>query len=154
MYEFQQQGGLVDAAFSPDGRHVATACEDGNAWVWNLADATSHPMVLPQGNHIEEIAFSRDGRLLAAAGRGGHARVWDLSPPERGVRRLPGHDVTCVDFDQSGRRALVLSTGSQSSLNVYEPQTGKLLSAASLQGGGMTHARFSPDGRRILVFGS
>jgi WD40 repeat protein len=151
MYQFQQHGGLVDAGFSPDGQHVATACEDGNAWVWDLAQANSPPMQLPQGNHIEEIAFSTDGRRLAVGSRGGHARVWDLFPPEHGVRRLPGHDVEWVDFDQSGQRALVLSTRQPSNLGVYEVSKAKLISTANLRPGQARYARFSPDGHRVLA---
>jgi len=153
MYNFQQQGGILDAAFSPDGGHLATACEDGNAWIWDLAQASRHPMLLPHANHIEEIAFSADGRRLAVAGRGGYARVWDLAPPQRGVRRLPGNDVTWVEFDQPGRRALLLSTGPRSSVRVYDVQTGNLISAADLSAGEASHARFSPDGSRVLTFG-
>jgi WD40 repeat protein len=159
VYEFQQQGGVVDAAFSPDGRHVATACEDGNAWLWTLADAVGHPLLLPQGNHIEEIAFNAGGagvpagRFLAVAGRGGHARVWDLSPPQPGVRRLPGDTVEWVVFDQSARRALLLSTDARSGIKIFDVPTGNLLGAASLKLGGSAAARFSPDGRRIVLFG-
>ncbi len=154
VYQFQQHGGLVDAGFSPDGRHLATACDDGNVWVWNVGDMAAPPMMLPQGNHIEEIAFSRDGRRLAVGGRGGHARVWDLFPRERGVRRLPGNDVRWVEFDGTGRRALVLSTGSESRLNVYNTQDGHQVSEARFEPRQATCARFSPDGRQVLAFGS
>ncbi|PWU22024.1 MAG: hypothetical protein C5B50_00255 [Verrucomicrobia bacterium] len=154
MYEFQEQGGILDAAISPDGRHLATACEDGNAWIWDGAEATSHPMLLPHGSRIEQIAFSANGRYLAVAGRGGQARMWDLFPPQRGVRRLPGNDVAWVEFDQSGRRALVLSTGPKSSLRVYDTSTCGLVCTAKLSPGEATQARFSPDGSRVLTFGT
>jgi WD40 repeat protein/serine/threonine protein kinase len=154
MSQFQQQGGVVAGAFSPDGTHIAIACEDGNAWLWELYDALGRPMPLPQGNHIDEIAFSGDGRRLAVAGRGGYARVWDLFPAERGVRRLPGNDVEWVEFEPSGRRALLVSTGNRSSLSVYEVQTGKCLSIVNFSPDQVTRARFSPDGNRILAFGN
>jgi WD40 repeat protein/serine/threonine protein kinase len=154
MYEFQQPGGVEDAAFSPDGRRIAIASHDGNVWVRVPGDATSHPMVLPAGNQIEEIAFSKDGRLLAVGTRAGRARVWDLSPTERGVRRLAGHDVQWVEFDASGRRALALSTGRQSGLTVFDAHTGKLLSAAPFKSNQINCARFSPDGHRVLAFGN
>ena len=153
MQQFLQEGGLVDAAFSPDGRRVATACEDGNAWLWDTTDAGNHPLMLPQGNHIEGIAFSGDGRLLAAAGRGGEARVWDLSPAARAVRRLPGNTVEWVEFDPAGHRVFALSTGRRRDLAVYSAQTGDLISTASLKTR-LRKAHFSPDGNRILAFGS
>jgi WD40 repeat protein len=153
MYQFQQPGGIVDAAFSPDGRHVAIACHDGNVWIREPNDASSHPLVLPEGNQIEEIAFSNDGRFLAVGVRGGHARVWDLAPPERDVVRLPGNDVQWVEFDRSGVRSLVLSTGARSGLAVYDTKTGNPISTATLPPNQITCARFNPDGHRILAFG-
>ena len=154
VYQFEHPGGLVDAAFSPDGQYVTTACHDGNAWLWDLNDESRRPMKLAEGNQIEEICFSSDGGLLAVASRGGHARVWELFPPPRGVRRLPGSDVQCVEFDRSGRRALVANTGRQNSVAVYDVDTAKLLMTAMLDPGEAGHARFSPDGRSILAFGN
>jgi WD40 repeat protein len=153
MLQFQQQGGLVDASFSPDGRRIATACEDGNAWIWDPSEFNAPRMVLPQGGHIEQIAYSRDGRFLAVGGQAGRVRVWQLSPSERGVQRLPGKDVQWVEFDQSGRRALLLSTGAGSRWTVYDVPTAKLLGSATLDRNEITRVRFSPDGHRILAFG-
>jgi WD40 repeat protein len=152
MRQFQQQGGLVDAAFSPDGLYVATACEDGNAWLWNADDATDHPLALPQGNHIQELAFSADGRRLAIAGRGGRARVWDLFPPPHEARRVPGASVDWVDFDHAGRRMLVLSSGPPG-LGIFESSTGKQLGSVPLKSKEVRRTRFSPNDRRILAFG-
>jgi WD40 repeat protein len=152
--QFEHEGGLVDAAFSPDSRHVAIACHDGNVWVWNVDDTARQPMVLPEGNQIEEIAFSDDGRLLAAACRGGHARVWELSPRPTGVKRLPGRDVQWVEFDPASRRALVLNTGNQSGISVYDVPSGRLVSSADVEPMDDIRTRFSPDGHSILVFGN
>jgi WD40 repeat protein len=151
--EFLHQGGVVDAAFSPDGRYIATASHDGNVWIRETGDAVADPQVLPAGNQVEEIAFSSDGRMLAVASRGGHARVWDLRPTVRGVRRLPGNEVQWVQFDPFGRRALVLSTKDRSALDVYDSETGKLITSSTLKPNQVSRALFSPDARRILAFG-
>jgi WD40 repeat protein len=150
--QFEHQGGLVDAAFSPDGGRVAIACHDGNVWVWAVNDTARRPMLLPEGNQIEEIAFSRNGRLLAVGTRGGHARVWELAPPERGVQRLPGHEVQWLEFDPSGAHALIVSSGKAPAVSVFDVQTCKLISTAALRDE-VARARFSSDGRRILAFG-
>jgi WD40 repeat protein/serine/threonine protein kinase len=150
--QFHQQGGLIDASFSPDGGHIATACEDGNAWIWDAAEWTARPVVLPQGNHIQRIAYSRNGRLLAVGGAAGRVRVWDLYPAERGVCRFPGNDVQWTDFDSTGARALVLSTGSNRSLGVYDVQSAALISSVNLTADEI-RARLSPDGHRAAAFG-
>jgi WD40 repeat protein/tRNA A-37 threonylcarbamoyl transferase component Bud32 len=153
MYGFQQHGALVDAVFGPDGRSIATACDDGNAWVWDVADATANPLMLPQGSEITQICYSGNGHFLAVADRAGHARVWELEPAQRGVNRLPGNDVEWVEFDPSGHRALVVSTGSETGVTVYETETGALVSSAKFKSGEALQANFSPNGRRMLVFG-
>ncbi len=153
LYGFDYQGGLMAAAFSPVRDDFAVACHDGNVWIRNGDDSSGDPMPLPEGNQIEEIAFSSDGRRLAVGTRGGHARVWDLSPPAPGVSRLPGNTVEWVDFSPLGHRALVLSTGQKSSLAVYETDSGKLVCLSALKPDQAEYARFSPDGRSILVYG-
>jgi WD40 repeat protein/serine/threonine protein kinase len=153
MRQFQQQGGLVDATFSPDGNFLVTACEDGNAWLWNVDDATDHPIPLPQGGHIEEIVFSRDGRRLAVASQGGRARVWELFPAERGVRRLAGSTVSRAEFDHTGRRALLLSIGAKEELAIYDVAAGKLLGAVPISASKVERVEFSPDDRCVLVLG-
>jgi WD40 repeat protein len=152
--EFVHEGGLVDAAFSPDGHYAAIACHDGNVWLWDVYDRRRRPMLLPQGNQIEQISFNHDGRFLAVGTRGGHARVWELFPPERGVQRLSGKDVQWVEFDSSGNRALILSTGEQSAWSNYDVQSGQLMSTAALSPSDARCVRFSPDGKRILAYGS
>jgi eukaryotic-like serine/threonine-protein kinase len=151
MYDFDYQGGLLDAQFSPVGSLVAAACHDGNVWVRDGGDPTSDQIVLPAGNQIQEIAFSQDGRRLAVGTRGGHARVWELSPPWPGAHRLPGSDVQWVEFDRSGRRALLVNTGDHSEVSVYDPQNCKLVSTAAVRRGQVKRASFSPDGQRILA---
>ena len=153
LYGFDYQGGLVDAALSPAGNGFAVACHDGNVWIRDGSDSASEPIVLPEGNQIEEIAFSGDGRFLAVGTRGGRARVWELSPPPRDVRRLPGNDVQWVEFDPSGRRALVVSSDAKDGVGIYDTQTGNLVAFAATKLGEVKRASFSPDGRRVLALG-
>ena len=151
--EFVHGGGLVDAAFSPDARHAAIACHDGNVWLWYVNDTQRRPILLPEGNQIEQITFSRNSRFLAAATRGGHVRVWELFPPEQGVRRLPGSAVQHVQFDPTGRRALLINTREKSSWAIYDTASGAFMSTAPLKRNEVTTTRFSPGGDRILAFG-
>ena len=145
--EFEHQGGLVDAAFKPDGRSVAIACHDGNVWLWDINDMAHRPTLLPEGNQIEQIAFSADGRRLAVGTRGGRARVWDLSPAEPGVRHLPGREVQWVRFDPTGRRALVVSTVEPYAMDVFDTRDGRLVRSITTRGH-VHRAQFSRDGAR------
>ncbi len=67
------------ATFSPNGRWIATAGEDGTARVWDAATGEPVSPPLRHKKLVERVAFSPDGRLLATAGGDGVARVWDAA---------------------------------------------------------------------------
>jgi WD40 repeat protein len=71
---------ILDIAFSPDGRWVATASEDGTARIWP-ADAFAGPRMLQdpqQPVQCIDAAFSPDGRYLATAG-GESGVIWETA---------------------------------------------------------------------------
>lgn len=73
-------GAVVDLAFSPDGRLIATAAntqrevvpggyqDEGVFEVWEVAGGRRVAMVGGIGSGVEAIAFSPDGRTLAVGG--------------------------------------------------------------------------------------
>jgi WD40 repeat protein len=64
-------------AFSPDGRLLATASDDGSARVWEWAGGQERARVT-HDEAVRGVAFSPDGGLLATASRDHTARVWAL----------------------------------------------------------------------------
>src|SRR6185295_5100159 len=79
LHELVGHGAPVyDLAWSPDGREVASASEDGTVRVWN-ADG-SGARVLPHPRAVKRVAFSPDGRTIATAGEDGAVRLWPDRP--------------------------------------------------------------------------
>lgn len=90
---------IVTAAFSPNGRYVATASTDRTARVW--AVETGDPLTPPLRNPatVYQAVFSPDSRQLGILSGASSAEVWRLSPDPR-----PLADLEALAHLLSGRR--------------------------------------------------
>ena len=70
---------LTDAAYSPDGRRIATSGQKGSVVIWDAATAEQVARAPDVGGPVDDVAFSPNSRWLAAAGRDGRARLIDVA---------------------------------------------------------------------------
>jgi WD40 repeat protein len=72
------QGAVWSAAYSPDGRHIATASADKTSKLW---DARSGQLLLTLGGHQDAVftaVFSPDGKRLATASKDESVQIYVL----------------------------------------------------------------------------
>jgi hypothetical protein len=77
--------GIINVAFSPDGRRLAGGGQAHKVVVWELV--TGQESLVLQGHHhdVYALAFSPDGRRLASGGgkwnldQGDQIKIWDLA---------------------------------------------------------------------------
>jgi WD40 repeat protein len=134
--------------FSPDGRRLARAGQDGALEVWNIPGG-GDPIAL--GGHtgnVEDIVFSREGNILFSASRDKTVRRWDLSTGAGSILYEHAGEVTELSLSPDGTR--LASGGEDWAPRVWHlgEGRGRSLSGHTAQ---VASVAFSPDGRSLLT---
>jgi WD40 repeat protein/serine/threonine protein kinase len=149
--------GAVGCAFSPDGRHLASAGKDQSVKVWDLVSG-KELFTLQHAVPVLSVAYSPDGRLLATAGgdwedpRSTVLKVWDAETGEERLT-LAAHRgaVAAVAFSPDGR--LLASAGWDGAVKVRDVATGRTIRTLRGHNGAVKCVAFSPDGQQLASGG-
>ena len=96
------RGHVFAIAFSPDGRYLATASEDGSAGVWDTVSG-EQASCLAHNGEVYAVTFSPDGRYLATASWDGTAGIWEVGSGHRRFSLNHEGMVRGVAFSPDGR---------------------------------------------------
>lgn len=103
--------GATDVSYSPDGRRIAVAHEDGKITLLETAESMRRHTLSGHSDWVYEVAFSPDGTRLASASRDGTLRIWDVSSgAQLFVRSEDRGEITAVAYSADGE---LLATTSQ-----------------------------------------
>jgi eukaryotic-like serine/threonine-protein kinase len=153
-------GGVIEVAFAPDGRRVASLSTSRwrvvTAWddtvrVWDVDPKSSLPVLADHTRTVLSVAFSPDGRWLASGSYDTTVRLWDAATGEF-CATLP-HDpglVVCLGFAPDGAW-LVTGCSDDGRLRVWDVATARVRKEVPYPGANLYALTVSPDGTRVAT---
>jgi WD40 repeat protein/serine/threonine protein kinase len=142
-------GGVLDVAYSPDGKRVAAASRNNTVQVW---DAQTGNEIYSLKDAGYRVAFNPDGKRLYTASMDNNLKVWDAKTGDMLLPQLlpvKGHTgaIAGVAFSPDGKQ---LATASyDKTVKVWDAETGKEIHSLKGHTGEVATVVFRRDGKRL-----
>ncbi len=138
-------------AWSPDGKHIASASRDRTVQVWSASKCLPDWHYQHQ-DEVFAVAWSPDGQRVASASADRTVRVLDAATGER-LLTYRGHRNTVLTLAWSPDGHAIASGSLDQSVHVWDSFSERLLFTYRKQAAEIFTIVWSPDGRRLAIGG-
>ena len=155
LHTLRQKAPIDAANFSPDGKLVVTASQDGTARIWNATTGqpTGITIAEPGGAALHDAEFGSNGKIIATASEDGTSRIWSVAtgqPTGIVLGRPGGPALRVAEFTPSGRS--LVTSGADALVRFWNLSTGKPTATVRQPGGaGLTAMSLSRDGVLLVT---
>ncbi|EJD02440.1 WD40 repeat-like protein [Fomitiporia mediterranea MF3/22] len=142
---------VLGVAYSPDGRHIVSASEDGAVNIWDAQTGAQIASLEGHQGSVESVAYSPDGRHVISGSDDKTLRVWDVETGAQVGTPIEGHvgGIRSVAYSPEGRH--IVSGSDDTTVRIWDAETGTQVDTP-LEGhqGTVRSVAYSPNGRYIV----
>ena len=146
---------IQTAAFSPDGKLLATGSYDRRILLWNVESGALLRELTGHNGAIYDLDFNADGSILASASGDETVKLWRVSDGLRlDTLSQPGKEQYTVRFSPDDK--FVAAGGADNRIRVWrvvsrsQPRINPLVHSRFAHEGAVSHLRYTADGKHLI----
>ncbi|OIW29253.1 WD40 repeat-like protein [Coniochaeta ligniaria NRRL 30616] len=139
---------VSDCVISSDGAYALSASWDKTLRLWELATGTTTRRFVGHTNDVLSVSFSADNRQIVSGSRDRTIKLWNTLGDCKYTITEKGHTewVSCVRFSPNPQNPVIVSSGWDKLVKVWELSTCKLQTDHIGHTGYINTVTISPDG--------
>ncbi|KAK3942921.1 guanine nucleotide-binding protein beta subunit-like protein [Diplogelasinospora grovesii] len=139
---------VSDCVISSDGAYALSASWDKTLRLWELASGTTTRRFVGHTNDVLSVSFSADNRQIVSGSRDRSIKLWNTLGDCKFTITEKGHTewVSCVRFSPNPQNPVIVSSGWDKLVKVWELSSCKLQTDHIGHTGYINTVTISPDG--------